>query len=244
MTMSKKWIALLLGVSILAAALTGCSESKKEGGKISYDPESGLPQFTEPADDDQVAVLHTSMGDLTLRFFPEQAPKAVENFLTHAQNGYYDDVIFHRVIEGFVIQGGDPEGTGMGGESIWGGTFGYETSDDLFHFRGALAMAHSSLPDSNGSQFYIVQGEKVSEDDAAYLEAMGYPQSAAQKYVELGGTPTLDTPFGQEYTVFGQLIDGYEVLDAIAAVKTSQEDRPEKDVVIESIEVKAYQDLQ
>ena len=77
-------------------------------------------QLSEPNNGDPIAVIKTSMGDITVRLFPQYAPKAVENFTTHAKNGYYDGVIFHRVIENFMIQSGDPTGTGTGGESIWG----------------------------------------------------------------------------------------------------------------------------
>ena len=112
-------------------------------------------QFEKPAAGEKIAVMKTSMGEIVLKFFPGQAPKAVENFLTHAENGYYDGLKFHRVIPGFMIQGGDPQGTGTGGESIWGEPFGDEFSMDLWNFRGALSMANAG-PDTNGSQFFIV----------------------------------------------------------------------------------------
>ena len=98
-----------------------------------------LLQFQPPKG--EVATLKTNMGDIKLMFFPEEAPKCVEYFLTHAKNGYYNGVIFHRVIKDFMIQGGDPEGTGMGGESIWGHGIADEYSMKLFHLRGARCRA-------------------------------------------------------------------------------------------------------
>jgi peptidylprolyl isomerase len=99
--------------------------------------------------------LHTNRGDIALKLYEDKAPKACENFSTHAKNGYYDKVIFHRVIEGFMIQGGDPDGTGRGGKSIWGRTFEDEVGNGLsFNKKGILAMANAG-PSTNGSQFFI-----------------------------------------------------------------------------------------
>lgn len=113
-------------------------------------------QLEKPQKGDQIAVMHTSMGDISLRFFPEAAPKAVENFVKHAKDGYYDGLTFHRVISDFMIQGGDPKGDGTGGESIYGSAFEDEFSDKLFNLRGSVAMANSGA-DTNGSQFFINQ---------------------------------------------------------------------------------------
>jgi len=99
--------------------------------------------------------LHTNRGDIVLKLYPEKAPKACENFSTHAKNGYYDGVIFHRVIDGFMLQGGDPTGTGRGGKSIWGECFEDEVRNGLgFGKKGILAMANAG-PATNGSQFFI-----------------------------------------------------------------------------------------
>ncbi|MEG1875494.1 MAG: peptidylprolyl isomerase, partial [Angelakisella sp.] len=188
-----------------------------------------LLQFEAPKG--QTATLHTNMGEITLMFFPEEAPKCVENFLTHAKDGYYDNVIFHRVIPGFMIQGGDPEGTGMGGESIWGHGIADEYSSKLFHFRGALCMAKSSAPNSIGSQFYIVQGAPQDAAALAQLKKKGWPESAVDKYAEVGGAPFLD----RGYTVFGQAFAGLDVVENISKVKTDYNDRPNQDVIIQSI---------
>jgi len=104
---------------------------------------------------DTLVVLHTNKGDITLKLFPDVAPKAVENFTTHVKNGYYNGLIFHRVIKYFMIQGGDPTGTGRGGESIWGAPFEDEFAPNVvFDRKGILAMANSG-PRTNGSQFFI-----------------------------------------------------------------------------------------
>jgi len=103
----------------------------------------------------QSVVLHTNKGDITIKMMPKVAPKAVENFTTHAKNGYYNGIIFHRVIKGFMIQGGDPTGTGRGGESIWGGVFDNENKPNVvFDKPFILAMANAG-PNTNGSQFFI-----------------------------------------------------------------------------------------
>ena len=111
--------------------------------------------FTELKKGDVIATIKTNFGSIRVKMLPEAAPKAVENFLTHARNGYYNGIIFHRVINDFMIQGGDPTGTGMGGESIWGDPFEDEFTPDARNFRGALSMANAG-PGTNGSQFFIV----------------------------------------------------------------------------------------
>ncbi len=205
-----------------------------------------LPQFEELQEGEEIAVMTVKgYGEIKIRFFPEEAPKAVQNFTTHVRNGYYDGLTFHRVIEDFMIQGGDPEGTGLGGESIWGEGFGVEASEKLYHFRGALCMAQSSLPNSIGSQFYIVQNHSVTADYLAQVEAyyqMEYPEIVKEKYLELGGgTPHLDG----DYTVFGQVFEGMDVVDAIAACEVEYSaqgslESPVQEIVIEKIEMVEY----
>ncbi|SUP53161.1 Putative bifunctional phosphatase/peptidyl-prolyl cis-trans isomerase [Weissella viridescens] len=107
-----------------------------------------------------VAQFETTKGIIKFRLFPEQAPKTVENFMGLISDNYYDGTIFHRVIADFMLQGGDPSGTGMGGTSIYGKKFNDEFSSELFNFRGALSMANSG-PNTNGSQFFIVQATRV-----------------------------------------------------------------------------------
>jgi len=102
-----------------------------------------------------VVIMETSAGTVNIELWPDIAPKTVKNFVGHVENGYYDGIIFHRVIKGFMIQGGDPTGTGGGGQSIWGDKFEDEvTSDVQFDSKGLIAMANSG-PNTNGSQFFI-----------------------------------------------------------------------------------------
>lgn len=189
--------------------------------------------FVEPKAGDTLAEIKTNMGDIVVKMLPEAAPKAVENFTTHAKNGYYNGLIFHRVIKDFMIQGGDPTGTGMGGESIWGKSFEDEFSKEALNFKGALSMANAG-PNTNGSQFFIVHAGSVPADLIGQMEKVGFPKEAIEKYKEVGGTPWLDF----HHTVFGQVVEGMDVVDKIACVKTGPMDKPMYDVVIETIEIK------
>ena len=138
------------------------------------------PQLSkEVAANEALVVMNTTQGPIKIKLFPEKAPKAVENFLTHAENGYYDGIIFHRVIEDFMIQGGDPTGTGMGGESIYGDTFEDEFSTQAFNLRGALSMANAG-PATNGSQFFIVQASKLPGGVTQQLKDAGFPEEIAK----------------------------------------------------------------
>lgn len=181
------------------------------------------------------AVMKTNMGDMEFVLFPEVAPKAVENFVTHSENGYYDGLIFHRVIQDFMIQGGDPTGTGMGGESVFGNNFEDEFSLDARNYYGALSMANAG-PNTNGSQFFVVQAKSVPQSLISQMEQLkdnGFPQEVIDNYQKVGGTPRLDF----HHTVFGQLINGADVLDKIAAVKCGANDKPAEDVVINGIDI-------
>lgn len=195
-----------------------------------------LKQTDAPKQGEETAVIKTSMGDIKIRLFPEAAPKAVESFVTHARQGYYDGLIFHRVIKDFMIQGGDPTGSGMGGESIWGGTFEDEFSPELHNLRGALSMANAG-PGTNGSQFFIVQAKEVSSDMLDQLRCADekyFPTECIENYEKMGGTPWLD----YHHSVFGQVFEGMETVDAIAGVKTDYfQNKPVDDVVINTIEI-------
>ena len=151
------------------------------------------------------ALIKTSLGDMKVEFFTKDAPITVNNFVTLAKDGYYDGVIFHRVISEFMIQGGDPSGTGHGD---YGKYPGYEFEDELNNQRpyekGILAMANRG-PNTNGSQFFIMH---------------------------------VDYPLPYSYTIFGQVIDGFDVIDTIASVDTDSADKPTTDVVINTVEVK------
>ncbi|MCG1010083.1 peptidylprolyl isomerase [Salinicoccus sp. ID82-1] len=191
------------------------------------------PQLSSEVGSNEVqAVIETNHGDVKVKLFKDIAPKTVENFTTHAKNGYYDGQIFHRVIKDFMIQGGDPTGTGMGGESIYGGSFEDEFSTEAFNLYGALSMANAG-PGTNGSQFFIVQAKAVPAQMLSQLEGAGYPAEIIEAYEKQGGTPWLD----QRHTVFGHVIEGMDVVEKIADVKKGPQDRPMQDVVINTISV-------
>ena len=189
-------------------------------------------------------------GDIKVKFFPKDAPKAVENFVTHAKDGYYDGVTFHRVIDDFMIQGGDPLGNGMGGESIWGDEFEDEISPDLIPLRGALCMANAGGGNTNGSQFFIVQSSEIMDGDLqtalqSFLDQAkqttgcpleSYHDIVLENYKKVGGCLFLSGG----YTVFGQVIEGLEIVDQIAKVEKDSMDKPYEDVVIETIEISEY----
>ena len=158
---------------------------------------------------DVVAILHTSEGDISMRFFAEVAPIAVNNFIALSKAGKYDNTIFHRVINNFMIQGGDyTKGNGTGGESIYGKEFALEPVDNVSNIAGSVAMANRG-PGTNGSQFYI------NQVDNQYLDG--------------------------NYTVFGQVYDGMDVVNKIASVQTDYNDKPVNDVTLNSVEITKYQ---
>ena len=191
-------------------------------------------QVAKPEKGETIAIMHIkNYGDIKIKFFNSVAPKAVENFITHSKNGYYNGLTFHRVINDFMIQGGDPTGTGAGGESIWGKNFEDEFSYTLLPYRGSLCMANAGT-NTNGSQFFIEQA-KYSEETYKMLEGSN-PEKLLEAYKIYGGSLHL---FGQ-HTVFGQVFEGMDVVDKIAATKTDANDKPVESVVIESIEILEY----
>ena len=230
------------------AVLTGCNNAEKAG----Y-------QLDKPKSGEEIAVMTTSMGEIKIRLFPNAAPNAVENFKIHVQNGYYDGLTFHRVINDFMIQGGDPNGDGTGGESIWGTPFEDEFSNKLVNIRGSLAMANSGK-NTNGSQFFINQADKdafpgwsyyesqyntYKSSGTAILDPSKVSKAVKSLYEQNGGNPTLDGAFNTQskgHTVFGQVFEGMNVVDAIAAVKTSSKnDKPLSDITINKIEIIKYE---
>ena len=249
--MKEKLLLLLLAVfMILNVACSKKSdedESYKEPKRV-----EGLYQFSEIKEGEEVAILKTNYGDIKIRFFKDKAPKAVENFITHAKEGYYDGLTFHRVIDGFMIQGGDPNGDGTGGDSIYGQPFEDEINiPDLRHFNGALSMANSG-PNTNGSQFFIVQNNSIDEGTKEQLnyfienqeeEAQNgvkikdvFPKNVSEEYIKNGGTPHLDGI----HTVFGQVYEGMDVVNKIAKAEVGENDKPKKDVIIEKIIIEEY----
>jgi len=192
-------------------------------------------QTKAPEKGDLVAVMHTNMGDIKIKLFPNEAPKTVKNFVELSKKDYYNGIIFHRIIKDFMIQGGDPTGTGMGGESIYGEKFEDEFDVSLHNVRGALSMANAG-PGTNGSQFFIVQASECPEGMLGQMKQLtdrGFPEETIADYEALGGTPWLDF----KHSVFGQVFEGMNVVDDIANVRTGAGDRPLHDVVIEGIEI-------
>ncbi len=178
------------------------------------------------------AIIKTNLGTIEVQLFEKLATKTVKNFVELAKKGYYDGVTFHRVIPDFMIQGGDPTGTGRGGESIYGHPFEDEFSEQLFNFNGALSMANAG-PNTNGSQFFIVSNEHVPANMIDQMKMVGYPQEVIDRYKENGGTPWLD----HRHTVFGQVIKGMDVVQAISKVERDQMDKPKDNVVMEKVTI-------
>ncbi|MGH2102359.1 peptidylprolyl isomerase [Aerococcus urinaeequi] len=176
------------------------------------------------------ATIETNKGAFQVALFPELAPKTVENFVTLGKQGYYDGVIFHRVIPNFMIQGGDPSGTGMGGTSIYGEKFEDEFNLELFNINGALSMANAG-PNTNGSQFFVVTAKEVPTQMLGQLKAGGWPEEIIEAYSENGGTPWLD----QKHTVFGQVVSGMDVVYNIEDQPRNASDKPLEEVVITSV---------
>ena len=244
----KRILAIVLTVMMIAAVLAGCNkkvgsgttsavsktESQAESAETvaqeakSTDPLLNIDdipaadldkadaeyQKKAPEKGEEVAILHTNYGDISFKFFPEVAPKAVNSFKALAKAGRYDNTIFHRITKpetsGIgVVQGGDYTNfNGTGGESAYGKGFGLEVSDYLSNIEGSVAMARSQDPNSNGSQFYINSVNNNSLDG--------------------------------QYTVFAQVYDGMDVVGNLAKVQTGQNDKPVKDVVLQSVEIVEY----
>lgn len=232
----KKFVKILGLVSVLILLITSFTACAP---KTTDDPGKDivLKQFDPIATGTKIAVFDTTLGTFKIAFFEKEAPKAVENFITLARDGYYNGLSFFKVTKDFIIQSGDPLGTGSGGDSVWGKPFEDEFSWHLWHFRGAVAMNNQGKADTNGSQFFIVQSKSI---DAETLNAMrngNFPEKVVQKYVEVGGTPSLDG----RYTIFAQVFEGLEVIDAIANVAVDEtSNRPIQDVLINSVTIKTY----
>jgi len=235
----KNFNILVIGLmAMLLVILGGCSkentnENQQGGTNLT------LEQLQLPKAGEEVAIITTNHGEIKLRFFPEAAPKAVENFKTHAKDGYYNGVTFHRVMNEFMIQGGDPQGTGRGGESIWGAPFKDEFSADYRNIRGALSMANAG-PGTNGSQFFIVQKTETEKSIINQMraagEAKGYSNEVVDAYEQLGGTHWLDGA----HTVFGHVYEGMDVVDKIASLKVDANSMPKEPVIMEKVEIVEY----
>lgn len=195
-------LGILAALPLFLGVLTGCGKDAMP-----------INQTAAPEKGEQIAVITTNHGVIKMRFFPQVAPETVKNFTELAKKGFYNGLTFHRVIPSFMIQGGDPLGTGTGGETYKGpGTMlKAEFSDKLKHIRGAVSMARRGNDvNSATSQFFIVQNRSGVAD--------------------LNG----------QYTVFGQAFEGLEVVDEIAGVPRDADDKPDTPVVMEKVEVTVY----
>ncbi len=216
--MKKSTLGTLIITAILSLALIGCSTSnktsKEETNTGSNDnKEIYLSKETEKKEGDKNPVATIEMEDgkiIKLELYPEIAPNTVRSFISLANSKFYDGLIFHRVISGFMIQGGDPEGAGMGGPdySIYGEFTNNQFENTLLHTKGVISMARSNDKNSAGSQFFIMHSD----------------------------TPSLDG----DYAAFGKVIEGMDVVDSIAQVETGSDDRPKKDIKIKFISVDTF----
>ena len=254
----KKIVSIMTFAALSAMMLTGCKGSPDTGNNSnsSADEEATINEssiqwlddveihnFIMPEVGEKIAVINVKdYGTIKIKLFPEDAEKGVENFVGLAEMGYYDELIFHRIIPNFMNQGGDPKGNGTGGKSMWGESFDGGTDENLYHFTGAVAYANSGATSTNGSQFYIVNTpDGYTEYSCAELYEMdsssyNWPANVAAKYDEVGGVPFLDGG----YTVFGQIFEGMDVVRAMAEVETDDNDKPLTQVMMESVQIVEY----
>lgn len=186
------------------------NEINNQQGKINSEEKSQEENMSKQEGNPIVTIRMAGGGEIKLELYPEEAPNTVRNFISLVEKDFYDGLIFHRVIEGFMIQGGDPEGTGIGGPgySIKGEFKINNFDNDIKHSRGVISMARSGHPDSAGSQFFIMH------KDSSHLDG--------------------------QYAAFGKVIEGMDVVDKIATVKTGANDRPDEEQVMEEVSVETF----
>lgn len=198
---------------------------------------SVYPQLQIEDEKGTIVVLHTDKGDITAKMFDDLAPKTVKNFIELAKKGYYDNMLFYKVIPNMMIQTGDPTGTGSGGDSIYGDSFEDEYNKWVYNFNGALSMANDGV-DSNRSRFLIVTAQNLHPGEAKEMKQAGYPDEVIEHYEKMGGLPWFD----QRHTVFGQVMSGLDVAKEITGVRRDLNDKPLEDVLLKSIEIKPKED--
>lgn len=251
--MKKKNIIVISIIGVLLLALIGvllflanrpkndtASQTTQTTQSSSVDPNKlELPQLSSKVADDEAEVqVQTTAGNIDIKLFPKLAPMAVENFMTLAKQGYYNNNQFFRVIKGFMIQAGDPSNTGTGSKSVVNNNqpFATEISKQLYNIRGALSLANTGQPNSSSSQFFIVQNP--SDATSQIQDPTKYPLKILDAYKN-GGYPQLDG----SYTVFGQVISGMDAVDKIAAgaitpeTQNTQAPKPVQPVSITGVKI-------
>lgn len=203
----------MISIMMILAIFTGCSSSSDEGNDAANNDEADTERPEPTGKTPIVTMTMKNGGEVTIELYPDIAPNTVNNFISLVEDGFYDGLIFHRVIPGFMIQGGDPEGNGTGGPGygIKGEFANNGFANDLAHEKGVLSMARSQSPDSAGSQFFIMT------DEATHLDG--------------------------DYAAFGKVVDGMEIVDEIVGVDKGAQDKPKKDQVIQSmtVELEGYE---
>jgi len=240
--------AALCCTALSICCLTACEHKQVtlDSGAGAEQIEAQIPQsdhlvnFTMPEIGEDIVVMTIrDYGDVKIRLFPDQTEKGAENFKKLVESGFYDELKFHRIADGFVIQGGDPRGDGNGGQDAWGSKEGFAqtVSPNLCHFTGAVgyAIGEDKL---NKSQFYFVTGEMQTDETLAEYRKMGcaFSPAAEALYKQIGGVPYLDGG----YEIFGQIFDGMEYVLEIQKNPADAQERPQKAVVIEKAVVTQY----
>ena len=250
----KKMLILAVTFLFCLTAVTGCAGpgSKTVEKTEPTKADTPLPP-ADPNKKNSLAVFETSMGTFKVELFEDKAPRTAQNFISLVNKGFYNGLIFHRVIDGFMIQGGDPDSkTAKTNAQLGSGDVGYTIpaeiqSPAIYHKKGALAAARQGdnvnpQKASSGCQFYIVEGKTFTDAELDNMQrgrmmragsltndsTLMFSEQARNDYKTVGGTPHLDG----SYTVFGEVVEGIEIVEKISRVKTNSSDRPMEDVKV------------